>query len=65
MNHPFANLPPNINIMEHIHPTSRIYKLQFNARMIVCASQDPRIVAWDFACDDPDIIEACQFFGEL
>ena len=60
---PFPNLPPNI--MEHIHPTSRIYKLQFDARMIVCSSQDPRIVGWDFACDDPEIIEACQFFGEL
>lgn len=43
----------------------RVFKLQFDARKIVCSSQDPRIVAWDFACDDQDIVEACQFFVGL
>ncbi|KAL1988738.1 hypothetical protein VTN96DRAFT_7622 [Rasamsonia emersonii] len=46
-------------------PTSRIFKLQFDARKIICASQDPRIVGWDFACGDEEIIEACQFFTGL
>ncbi|KIW25913.1 uncharacterized protein PV07_09048 [Cladophialophora immunda] len=41
---------------------SRVFKLQFDARQIVCCSQDSRIVGWDFANDDPEIIEACRFF---
>jgi WD40 repeat protein len=41
---------------------SRVFKLQFDARRIVCCSQDSRIVGWDFANDDPEIIEACRFF---
>ncbi|OOF98111.1 hypothetical protein ASPCADRAFT_142019 [Aspergillus carbonarius ITEM 5010] len=46
-------------------PTSRIFKLQFDAQKIICASQDPRIVGWDFAADDEDLGEACQFFTGL
>ena len=41
---------------------SRVFKLQFDARRIVCCSQDPRIVGWDFADGDEDIIEAAKFF---
>ncbi|OAL23757.1 hypothetical protein AYO20_10903 [Fonsecaea nubica] len=41
---------------------SRVFKLQFDARQIVCCSQDSRIVGWDFANGDPEIIEACRFF---
>jgi F-box and WD-40 domain protein 1/11 len=41
---------------------SRVFKLQFDARRIVCCSQDSRIVGWDFANGDADIIEACRFF---
>lgn len=51
--------------LQHHHPTSRVFKLQFDARKIVCASQDTAIVGWDFACDDEEIIEACQFFVGL
>lgn len=43
---------------------SRVFKLQFDARRIVCCSQDPRIVGWDFANGDADIIAASQFFGK-
>ncbi|PWY87593.1 WD40 repeat-like protein [Aspergillus heteromorphus CBS 117.55] len=46
-------------------PTSRIFKLQFDAHKIICASQDPRIVGWDFAADDEELREACQFFTGL
>ncbi|KAL3457589.1 WD40-repeat-containing domain protein [Aspergillus heterothallicus] len=46
-------------------PTSRIFKIQFDARKIVCASQDPRIVGWDFVGDDMELNEACQFFTGL
>ena len=35
---------------------SRVFKLQFDARRIVCCSQDPRIVGWDFAAGDANII---------
>ncbi|KAF2753966.1 WD40 repeat-like protein [Pseudovirgaria hyperparasitica] len=44
---------------------SRVFKLQFDARRIICCSQDPTIVGWDFADGDADIISASQFFGEL
>ena len=43
-------------------PASRVFKLQFDARRIVCCSQDPRIVGWDFAAGDTDIMVASQFF---
>ncbi|KAL4788122.1 WD40-repeat-containing domain protein [Aspergillus varians] len=46
-------------------PTSRIFKIQFDARKIVCASQDPRIVGWDFVGDDEELDEASRFFTGL
>ncbi|PGH10607.1 hypothetical protein AJ80_07458 [Polytolypa hystricis UAMH7299] len=47
------------------HPTARVFKLQFDARKLICASQDHRIVGWDFACGDPELEEACRFFVGL
>lgn len=44
--------------------TSRLFKLQFDARRIVCCSQQPIIIGWDFANGDKTIMEASQFFGE-
>jgi F-box and WD-40 domain protein 1/11 len=44
--------------------SSRVFKLQFDARRIVCCSQDPTIVGWDFANNDKDIMLASQFFGD-
>jgi F-box and WD-40 domain protein 1/11 len=44
---------------------ARVFKLQFDARRIICCSQDPTIVGWDFANGDKDIMEASQFFGEV
>lgn len=43
---------------------SRLFKLQFDSRRIICCSHQPIIIGWDFANDDKDIIEASQFFGE-
>jgi F-box and WD-40 domain protein 1/11 len=43
---------------------SRVFKLQFDARRIICCSQDPTIVGWDFAQNDKDIITASQFFSD-
>ncbi|KAJ6259791.1 Beta-TrCP [Drechslerella dactyloides] len=41
---------------------NKVFKLQFDARFVWCCSQDMRIVGWDFAANDPDIIEASRFF---
>ncbi|EON66892.1 hypothetical protein W97_06295 [Coniosporium apollinis CBS 100218] len=42
----------------------RVFKLQFDARRIVCCSTDPVIVGWDFANGDPELELVSQFFGE-
>ncbi|KAB2575379.1 hypothetical protein BFW01_g6136 [Lasiodiplodia theobromae] len=50
-----------------VNPTgsnSRVFKLQFDSRRIICCSQDPTIVGWDFANNDQEIIAASRFFGE-
>ena len=44
-------------------PNARVFKLQFDARRIICCSQDPKIVGWDFANGDESIVEASRFFG--
>lgn len=44
-------------------PNARVFKLQFDARRIICCSQDPKIVGWDFANDDPQIMECSRFFA--
>ena len=49
----------------HISPASRVFKVQFDSRKLVCASVDPRIMVWDFANGDEEIIEACPFFEGL
>ena len=43
---------------------SRVFKLQFDSRRIICCSQDPTIVGWDFANGDREIEVASEFFGE-
>lgn len=42
---------------------ARVFKLQFDARRIICCSQTPVIVGWDFANGDAKIEEASRFFG--
>ena len=44
-------------------PNARVFKLQFDARRIICCSQDPKIVGWDFANDDPQVMECSRFFA--
>jgi len=43
---------------------ARVFKLQFDARRIICCSQDPKIVGWDFADGDSEIVEASKFFTQ-
>jgi F-box and WD-40 domain protein 1/11 len=58
---------PNGGPPAHVqHPThARVFKLQFDARRIICCSQTATIVGWDFANDDKDIIEASRFFAPM
>ncbi|KAF1938794.1 WD40 repeat-like protein [Clathrospora elynae] len=74
---PAASALPHHHHHHHHHPphplaaplntngtNSRVFKLQFDARRIICCSQDPTIVGWDFANSDKDIVMAGQFFGD-
>ncbi|EKD17774.1 uncharacterized protein L3040_008042 [Drepanopeziza brunnea f. sp. 'multigermtubi'] len=44
---------------------ARVFKLQFDARRIICCSQTSTIVGWDFANGDEQIIEASRFFAPI
>jgi F-box and WD-40 domain protein 1/11 len=44
---------------------ARVFKLQFDARRIICCSQASVIVGWDFANGDEQIIEASRFFAPI
>jgi len=44
-------------------PNARVFKLQFDARRIICCSQDPKIVGWDFANGNEQIMECSRFFA--
>ncbi len=62
-----ANAQQNATANSNANPpnttsVSRVFKLQFDARRIVCCSQDSRIIGWDFANGDRDIEESCRFF---
>ncbi|KAK7751957.1 hypothetical protein SLS62_006100 [Diatrype stigma] len=59
---------------QHHHPhipqgdatnPARIFKLQFDARRIICCSQTSTIVGWDFCNNDPELEEASRFFGTV
>ncbi|KAM3070993.1 hypothetical protein ACMFMG_009900 [Clarireedia jacksonii] len=61
-------IPPAAPGVQHSlnQPThARVFKLQFDARRIICCSQTATIVGWDFANDDKDIIEASRFFAPM
>lgn len=68
-------LPPNPNpnppaaaAAHHHHPPAnmaRVFKLQFDARRIICCSQTSIIVGWDFANGDEQITEASRFFAPI
>lgn len=44
---------------------ARVFKLQFDARKIICCSQAPVIVGWDFCNKDPELEEAARFFATV
>ncbi|KAI1348758.1 hypothetical protein F5Y01DRAFT_317401 [Xylaria sp. FL0043] len=44
---------------------ARIFKLQFDARRIICCSQVSTIVGWDFCNGEADLEEVSRFFGTV
>ncbi|KAI1164785.1 hypothetical protein F5B18DRAFT_237062 [Nemania serpens] len=68
-------LPPHPQLMgeppAHPHITqpdaspARIFKLQFDARQIICCSQVSTIVGWDFCNGDTELGEVSRFFGTI
>ncbi|KAI8634427.1 WD40 repeat-like protein [Xylariaceae sp. FL1651] len=44
---------------------ARIFKLQFDARRIICCSQVSTIVGWDFCNGDAELEEVARFFGTV
>ncbi|CAG8958275.1 hypothetical protein HYFRA_00000630 [Hymenoscyphus fraxineus] len=59
--------PPTHHHHHHHLPANmaRVFKLQFDARRIICCSQTSVIVGWDFANGDEQIIEASRFFAPV
>lgn len=62
--HHHAHLTPAQQAAMLAGLNSRVFKLQFDARRIICCSQEPVIVGWDFANGDEAIIQASKYFGE-
>ncbi len=44
---------------------ARVFKLQFDARKIVCCTQSQIIVGWDFCNGDKELQEASRFFATI
>lgn len=55
--------PPTNHPTLAAQPNARVFKLQFDARRIICCSQDPKIVGWDFANGDESIMKCSKFFA--
>lgn len=63
---PTTNNPPAAAAHHHLPANmARVFKLQFDARRIICCSQTSIIVGWDFANGDEKIIEASRFFAPI
>ena len=70
-----APAPPNPTAAQNHHPhiaaavdaanAARVFKLQFDARRIICCSQTSVIVGWDFCNGDPELEEASRFFAAV
>lgn len=68
-------LPPHLQLVGEppTHPhiaqpdgsPARIFKLQFDARQIICCSQVSTIVGWDFCNGDTELAEVSRFFGTI
>ncbi|KAK4187781.1 F-box/WD repeat-containing protein 1A [Podospora australis] len=72
---PFSVPAPVQHHQQHLHPhahppiedhdaanPARVFKLQYDARRIICCSQTSVIVGWDFCNGDMELEEASRFF---
>jgi F-box and WD-40 domain protein 1/11 len=66
-----APVPPAPAHVHHPHITPadaqqpRVFKLQFDAHRIICCSQTPIMVGWDFCNGDPELEEVARFFAPV
>ncbi|KAH8677633.1 hypothetical protein BX600DRAFT_132985 [Xylariales sp. PMI_506] len=60
---PIAAHHPHIGQAEAQAP--RVFKLQFDAHKIICCSQTPTIVGWDFCNGDSELEEVVRFFAPI
>ncbi|KAK3904414.1 hypothetical protein C8A05DRAFT_31786 [Staphylotrichum tortipilum] len=64
--HPhMAHAPPAAHDPHDAANAARVFKLQYDARRIICCSQRSVIVGWDFCNQDPELEEASRFFGRI
>ncbi|KAK3293191.1 uncharacterized protein B0H64DRAFT_207487 [Chaetomium fimeti] len=63
--HPhIAQAPAPFEVHDPANP-ARVFKLQYDARRIICCSQRSVIVGWDFCNGDAELEEASRFFGPV
>jgi F-box and WD-40 domain protein 1/11 len=63
--HPhIAHAPAVFEAHDPANP-ARVFKLQYDARRIICCSQRSVIVGWDFCNGDPELEEASRFFAHV
>ncbi|RDA95953.1 hypothetical protein CP533_5931 [Ophiocordyceps camponoti-saundersi (nom. inval.)] len=63
-----ANHHPHMAVTENApaeNMPARVFKLQFDARKIVCCSQASVIVGWDFCNGEAELEEAARFFATV
>jgi F-box and WD-40 domain protein 1/11 len=53
--HAQAHAAAHHNMINHRESSNRVFKLQFDARRVVCCSQNKVIVGWDFANGDAEL----------
>ncbi|KAI1421751.1 hypothetical protein F5Y12DRAFT_718130 [Xylaria sp. FL1777] len=63
--HPPADVPGHAHMAQADASPARIFKLQFDARRIICCSQVSTIVGWDFCNGDAELEEVSRFFGTV
>ncbi|KAL0468322.1 F-box/WD-40 repeat-containing protein [Neurospora intermedia] len=56
---------PHIPVAPAEENAPRVFKLQYDARRIICCSQTSYIVGWDFCNGDKELEEASRFFDTV
>lgn len=45
-----------------VNNNCKVFKLQFDTRWVICCCQDGKIMGWDFANNEPELMEVCRLF---